>query len=68
MLDDNGRLVKDEKKVANIFDDFFVNIVPNFMINTEDDFLNTTNISHNPIKNAIFKYENHSNVTAIRNI
>ena len=68
MLDDNGKLVKDEKKVANIFDDFFANIIPNFKINTEYDFLNTTNISHNRIKKAIFKYENHSNVTAIRNI
>ena len=40
-----------------IFNDFFVNIVPNLGINTENDFLNTTNISHNPIENAVYKYD-----------
>ena len=56
-LDENGKLVRNEKEVANIFNDFFVNIVPNLGINKEHDFLNTTNISHNPIENAIYKYE-----------
>ena len=66
MLDENGKLVRDEKEVANIFNDFFVNIVPNLGINTEHDFLNTTNISHNPIENASYKYENHPSVIAIK--
>ena len=47
--DENGKLVRDEKEVANIFNDFFVNIVPNLGINTKNEFLNITNISHNPI-------------------
>ena len=58
-LDESGKLVRDEKKVANIFNDFFVNIVPNLGINTEHGFLNITNISHNSIENAIYKYKNH---------
>ena len=41
-LDENDKLVRDEKEVANLG------------INTEHDFLNTTNISHNPIENAIY--------------
>ena len=45
---------------------FFVNIAPNLWINTEHDFLNTTNFSHDPIENAIYKYENHPSVTAIK--
>ena len=45
---------------------FFVNIVPNLGINTEHDFLNTTYISHNPVENAIYKYENHPSVIAIK--
>ena len=49
-----------------IFNDFFVNIVPNLGINTEHDFLNTTNISHNPSENAVYKYENHPSVIAIK--
>ena len=41
-LDENGKLVRNEHEVANIFNDLFVNIVPNLGINTEHDFLNTT--------------------------
>ena len=59
--------MRDEKEVANIFYDFFVNTVPNLGINTEHEFLNTTNISHNRIENAIYKYENHPSVIAIKN-
>ena len=66
MLDENGKLVRDEKEVANIFNEFFVNIVPNLGINTERNFLNTTNISHNPKENAVCKYENHPSVIAIK--
>ena len=50
MLDENDKLVRNKKEVANIFDDFFVNIVPNLGINAEHNLLNTTNISHNPIE------------------
>ena len=32
-LEENGKLVRDEKEVANIFNDVFVNIVPNLGIN-----------------------------------
>ena len=59
-------MVKDEKEVANIFNDLFVNIVPNLGINTKHDFLNTTNISHNPIENAVYKYEDHPSIIAIK--
>ena len=65
-LDGNGKLLRDKKEVANIFYDFFVNTVLNLGINTEHDFLNTTNISHNPIENAVYKYENHPSVIAIK--
>ena len=33
-LDQNDKLVRDEKEVKNIFNDFFVNIVPNLGIAT----------------------------------
>ena len=58
-------MVRDERKVffSNVFNDFFVNAVPNFGINTEHNFLNTTNISHNPIENAIY----HPSAIAIKN-
>ena len=66
-LDENSKLVRDEKEVTNIFNDFFVKIVPILGINTEHEFLNTKYISHNPIENAIYKYENHPSVIAIKN-
>ena len=67
-LDGNGKLVRDEKEVTNIFNYFFVNTVPNLEINTEHHFCNSTNISHNRIdENAIYKYQNHPSVTAIKN-
>ena len=66
-LDENVKLVRDEKENAIIFNEFFVNTVPNLRINTAQDFLNTTNISHNRIENVIYKYENHPSVIAIRN-
>ena len=59
--------LRDEKEVANIFNNFFVKVVPILGINTEHEFLNTTNISHNPIENAFYKYENHPSVIAIKN-
>ena len=51
-LDENGKLVRDEKKVTDIILEFFVNIVPSLGINTEHDFLNTANISHKPSENC----------------
>ena len=54
-----------KRKPQIFFNNFFVNIVPNLGINTEHDFLNTRNISHNQIENAIYKYENDPSVIAI---
>ena len=65
-VDENVKLVRDEKEVTNIYNDFFVNIVPNLGLNTEHDFLNTTNNSHCSIENAIYKHKNHSFVIAIK--
>ena len=53
--DENGKLVRDEKEVTNIFNNFFVITVPDLETNTKHEFLNTTNISHNRIEIALFK-------------
>ena len=58
-LSENGALVKDEEEIANIFNNFFVNIVPNLGIKTQHVFPNITDNSQDPIENAICKYENH---------
>ena len=53
-------------KVANIFNDFFVNIVYNLGKRTQYEFLNTTDNSQDTIKNAVCKYENHPSIILIK--
>ena len=43
-----------------------MNIVPNLGIKTQHEFLNTTDNSQDPIKNAICKYENHPSIILIK--
>ena len=57
---------KDMKRKLQIFLMIFCKYFHNLGINTEHDFLNTTNISHNPIENAISKYENHLSIIAVK--
>ena len=66
VLSENGVLIKNEEKVANIFNNFFVNIVPNLGIKTQHEFLNTTDNSKDPIENAICKYENKPSIILIK--
>ena len=53
-------------KVANIFNDFFVNIVSNLGKRTQHEFLNTTDNSQDPIEIAVCKYENHPSIILIK--
>ena len=43
-----------------------MNIVPNLVIKTQHEFLNTTDNPQDPIENAICKYENHPSVILIK--
>ena len=62
VLSENVKLIKDEQEIANIFNYFFVNIVPSLGIRPQHEFLNTTDNSQDPIQNAICKYENHRSI------
>ena len=66
VLSKNGKLIKDEEEVVNIFDEFFLNIAPNLGVRAQHDFLNTTDSSRDPIENAICKYENHPSIVSIK--
>ena len=66
VLSENGTLVKYQEEIANIFNYFFVNIVPNLGIKTQHEFSNTNHNSQDPIENAICKYENHSSIILIK--
>ena len=63
-LDENDKLVRK----SQTFWIFFCKYSPEFRDKYGTDFLNTTNISNNPIGNAIYKYENHPSVIAMKNI
>ena len=58
-------IISDEEKVAEIFNNFFVNIVPNLKIpnnhNCDMDFQKTDD----PVLNAINKYRYHSSIVMI---
>ena len=68
VLTENGALIKDKEEVANIFDNFFmnVNIVSNLGIKAQHEFPNTTDNSQDPIENTICKSENHPSITLIK--
>lgn len=65
ILSENGKLIKGEEEVVNIFNDFFVNIFPNLGKRTQDEFLNTTDNSQDQIGNTISKYENPPSIISI---
>ena len=58
-------IISDKEKVAEIFNNFFVNIVPNLKIpnnhNCNMDFQKT----NDPVLNAINKYRHHSSIVMI---
>ena len=64
-LSENRKLIKDQEQVDNIFNVFFVNILPNLGTRTQHKSLKTTDSSQDLIQNAICKYENHPSIILI---
>ena len=71
MMDDNITLVEndeiitDDLKIAEIFNNFFSEIVPNLNITTNEDILTDTSIIDDPVLKAIKKYGNHPSIKMI---
>ena len=64
-LNKNDLLIRNEYKIANIFNTFFVNIVPNLGIEIDQQYLsNVSNIS-DPVEKAIKKYQKHPSISII---
>ena len=64
-LNGNDLLIRNEYKIANIFNTFFVNIVPNLGIEIDQQYLsNFSNIS-DPVEKAIKKYQKHPSISII---
>ena len=65
-LEENGKIISNDKELAKIFNEFFVNIVPNLGINTNHSFLINTDNENDPIEKAIAKYKSHPSIISIK--
>ena len=64
-LDESGKIIRNEVKVANVFNKYFVNMVPSMGITNNHIFLSNTNTSDDPLDKIIDKYKNHPSITCI---
>ena len=65
-LFENGDILKDDKKVSQMFCNFFSNVVKNLNIEGSKDLLMGTVSKHDPINRAIQKYEKHPSILKIK--
>ena len=65
-LSENGEIVKTEKETAEVFNNFFGNIVKNLNISQYSDFDPIIEKVKDPTLKAILKYEKHPSILAIR--
>ena len=65
-LNEDEKLIKNEYQIANIFNTFFIETVPNLGTKVDEGYLcNASNIS-DPIEKAIQKYKNHQSMSIIK--
>ena len=65
-LNEDGKLIKNEYQIANIFNTFFIEIVPNLGTKVDERYLcNASNISDS-IDKAIQKYKNRPGISIIK--
>ena len=64
-LDESGEIIRNEKEVANVFNKYFVNIVPNIMGTTNNHNLSDLDTTSDPIEKIINKYQNHPSINSI---
>ena len=60
------KIITNDKELAMIFNEFFVNIVSNLGINSNHSFLINTDNENDLIEKAIAKYKNHPSIISIK--
>ena len=65
-LEENVKIMSNDKELARIFNQLLVNIGPNFGINTNHSFLINTDNENDPIEKAIAKYKNYPSRISIK--
>ena len=63
---ENGTICSDDSNVAQIFNDFFSNVVKNLNIITNSDVVTDNLKGLDPVHRAILKYEHHPSVLKIK--
>ena len=64
-LDKSGEIIRNEVKVANVFNKHFVNMLPSMGITNNHIFLSNTSTSDDSLDKIIDKYKNHPSITCI---
>ena len=64
-LDESLEIIRNEVNVANVFNKYFVNIVPSMAITNNHIFLSNTDTSDDLLDKIINKYRNHPSITCI---
>ena len=59
-------IISDEQKIAEVFNDFFINIIPNLKISIEQNINHDFTKTDDPVSNAINKFENHPSIVMIK--
>ena len=63
MLEEHNTIIRDDKEIANIFNDFFVNIIERSTGKKVD-----TSSKNESIENIILKYKDHPSIKSIKNL
>ena len=65
-LVENDEIITDDLKIAETFNNFFSEIVPNLNITTNSDILMDTSLIDDPVLKAIKRYEKHPSIKMIK--
>ena len=65
-LVENDEIITDDLESAEMFNNFFSEIVPNLNITTNEDILTDTIYMDGPVLKAFEKYENHPSIKMIK--
>ena len=59
-------IISDGQKIAEVFNDFFINIVPNLKKPMEQNINHDFTKTDDPVSNAISKFKNHPSIVMIK--
>ena len=61
------KIITEDEAVAEVFNNFFINIVPNLKISTDHGYDNDFIATDDQVTNAVNKFRNHSSIIMIKN-